>query len=555
MKKRPGRTDQTLWFLALMCFVLLQLSRAENTQTLTAHGITISMIGNIAISPSSRKINIILKHKISLSNSGTPCDQNSLLSRELMHFTDKSNTLIHKLKEPLNLPPQTYTAPHRNKRQLIAAILGGSLLSGIGFAASEVQIHALKRHLQATDEETNLIIKRLNAFKYSMNTFAESTIGIMREMQGKLTKAFEETECNITFLNNRILVDQYIAKLSKYIDMAAQGQLHSKLGHDIIDYNTLQSIVAQHQSFEGSIFRNNPTYLYGLSTITVIDILVNDGIIHLIMEFPIIPTNSIFPLHEVNQIGLHIKTGQCLNFNTPSSFFTENGISITIPLNENCIRHSDLTVCRTFKHLLKPSCINEQSLNCSHSIHACTSPYNIIYTPNGLLTRDNSENTFYTEMSGKIRKLSFTNHSTTLIPWKNVQTIFIAQELLVENPGDNFASMTEIHEYNTSIYSFKLFPIDALNITNAYKSYYDTTGLSPLDTLHTINRNKRFTSIIIALATIIIGTLVVILLKQIICPIFRRRRRTPINVLQQTPLLDFKMLPQQHYSQQRRTSI
>lgn len=474
-----------------------------------------------------------------------------MLSRELNYFIKKSEALIHKLKEPLKLP--TPVTSHRNKRQLImAAILGAGLLSGVGFATTEVQLHALKRHLQATDKETDLIIRRLNALKYSTDIFAESTIGILQHLELKLNKAFEETECNINFLNNRILLDEYIAKLSKFIDMAAQGQLRSKLHHDVIDYEALESIVAQHPSFEGSVFQINPSYLYGLSTITVIDILVSDGIIHLVMEFPIIPTENIFNLHAVNQIGLHIQTGQCLYFDVPSYFFTQDDIAYVIPINHNCFSHNDLTVCTTFRHLLKISCVNNLSLNCSHRIHSCTSPYNIIYTPDGLLTRDNSENTYYTEMSGQIRKLSFDNYSTALIPWNNVRTIFIAQELLVENPGEDFASMTQIHSYNTSIYSFSLFPIDALNITNAYKKYYETTGLTPLDTLVTLDQNKRKTLIIISILTLVCSTLAVFLIKHFVS---RFTKRATIHQCNNT-LKHYKMLSQDNcLQQQRRTSI
>ena len=177
-------------------------------------------------------------------------------------------------------------------------------------------------------------------------------------------------------------------------------------------------------------------------------------------------------LYKVEQLGLHIVTGQCVYFNLPPYFFDMANLTYEITLNNKCATHKDLTICTTYKHLLKKSCINNARMTCSYSTTSCTSPFKFLYTSRGLLLRDNSQESYLTESSGPIRKVSFDNNSIAMVNWNKIINIFIAQELLLENPGDQYAPLTTITDFNVTLDSVEIFPIDTLNVTRAYKTFF-----------------------------------------------------------------------------------
>ena len=155
------------------------------------------------------------------------------------------------------------------------------------------------------------------------------------------------------------------------------------------------------------------------------------------------------------------------------------------------------------------SCINEDNMTCPYSAASCTSPFKFSYSTRGLLLRDNSRETYWTEKTGTIRKVSFTNHSTAMIQWNNVVNIFVSQELLIENPGLDYASFTTVADYNVTLDTEVLFPIDSLNITTAYKTFYENRKITPLKSLETITNNSTNIKALIATICVLFITTII----------------------------------------------
>ena len=139
-------------------------------------------------------------------------------------------------------------------------------------------------------------------------------------------------------------ISQYIAEMSNFPNLAAEGELITKLTPDIIDFTASKNIVNQQDSSKSLLFFKDPTYLYGPATIAFVDILVQDSIIHFVLDYPVIFDKNVMPLYS---------------------------------LNNKCHLHRDLIICATYKHLLKSSCINKTTINCTYSAGTCTSPFNI----------------------------------------------------------------------------------------------------------------------------------------------------------------------------------
>lgn len=265
------------------------------------------------------------------------------------------------------------------------------------------------------------------------------------------------------------------------------------------------------------MFRNNPTYLYGLATLSLVDIHVDDSLIQFIVEFPTIYHKNIADLYHVQQLGLHTPVkNQCIYFDLPSHFFEMDGSSYAIPLNNMCHSHRDLTICETYKHLLKRSCVAHDTLTCTHAVTECTAPFHMLYTSRGLLIRDNSRESYLTETDDSIRKIQFTNTSITMVTWQTTKNIFIAQQLLVENPGNQYASNTKITNFGVKFDKLDYYPINPINVSNAYAEFFKQQKLTPIDTLNKINQNSKLLLAIastIAIA-IIMTTVVIIVIKR-----------------------------------------
>ena len=486
----------------LLLVLQIDLTLAVQKSCSIEEGITTSNVGKIALSSTSRKINVLLK--IDTPNITNACKKYTpILNSELQKFHNQSHELVKMLKTPLETG--------RPKRQLFA-ILGATLLSRLGFITSEIQMHSINTHLHKTQRET-----KLKNLEHSTLIFEKSTIGLFRKIISKIDVDRAEINCEIGYTNLNVALGNYMSIMTKYLDVAALGQLQTTLTPNIIDYTSLKDIVAQHPSFESSMFKNNPTYLYGLATLTLVDIHVSESIIQFIIEFPTIYHNNIAILYHVQQLGLHTPAqDQCIYFDLPSHFFEMDNTSWVIPLNNKCHSHKDLTICETYKHLLKTSCISHNSMKCSHTVTRCTAPFHVLYTSQGLLLRDNSEESYMTEIAGSIRKIKFLNNSIAMAKWENTKNIFISQQLLVENPGDQFASNTRITNFGVKLDKIDYYPIDSINISSAYAEFFEQQNLTPIDTLNKILKNSKFATVAIVISTTIIAIVITVTILVII---------------------------------------
>ena len=484
--------------LLLSMMILFPLTSAITKSCSIEEGITVTRIGKLALSTSTQRINVLIK--INPPNlSFTPrCNSTSQLVDTLNLFKNRSSTLIHDITTPI-------IQPTRGKRQLLA-ILGTTLLAalGAGIGAAEVHVHSLKSHLQQTRAETNIVINRLNTMAESNHQFETKTIGILKTLTSVTKQSLHNAECESIFVDKKIELYRYIDHFDRYLNMAAQGNIRFTLSPEIIDYTTLIDIVTKHDSFTDSLFIHNPTYLYGLATVTMANIIIQDSVIHFILEYPAIFNSNIVDLYQTEQIGLHVTRDRCIYFDLPDYYFHMENSTYEIMISPHkCSTHKDLTICATYKHLLKTSCITRDRMSCSYTVTECTSPFQFTYTSAGLLLRDNSRESYLTESTGAIRKISFHNYSTTMVQWQNIDNIFIGQQLLIENPGIEYASLTTVTDYNMTLDFNDFFPIDSGNITDAYKNFFQINKITPLKSLQTIKYNSISITTLITASTLL----------------------------------------------------
>jgi hypothetical protein len=200
-------------------------------------GITTTNTGNIAISSSTKRINVLVKIPVPIVNDLTKCQTNPSLATALETFRNTSTYLINDVKSPI-------ITPKREKRQLFA-FLGATLIAalGAGFGATEMQIHSLKSHVRETRDETNLIINKLNALSKTEFEFQTATIGLIKNLNTAIKHSFDETQCKMHTIDKKIQIERYINELSKFLNLATKGQLIAKLTPDVINYEALKSIV------------------------------------------------------------------------------------------------------------------------------------------------------------------------------------------------------------------------------------------------------------------------------------------------------------------------
>ena len=464
-------------------------------------GILIEQNGKLAITESTNHANIILKLEQPQFHSNK-CGANhtyNLLKEDYFKQMNRTAELLHELKFTAPTP----SSPRKiTKRNILAAFGIGTLIaSAVGMGLEELQINKIKHHLQVTSLEVEQVKSKLEKEISSSIVFQDTTIGVFKSLEHQLENIACTMENSRFYTLDKSNIDEYFNQLQIFSDIALQGKLHSTLTPNIINYDTLKEIVLKHPSLKDSVFRSQPAYMYGLSTITLIDIDIHKSAIHLIVEFPDVKATALNPLYTVGQTGLSLGENEdCLYFRTPRNFFTSSNKAYQIHINDDCRTHRNLTVCKTMQHLLKPSCMNTTHMNCEQESRECESTFKFFYTSEGLMVRDNTLNTYYTELSGSIRKSLFNEHALALISWDNIKTIFIAQEFLVENP--KYFVTTDIVKYNV-----ELLPphskITIRDIEKAYNDYYQKKGEMLSDTLD----NYGHHSLPIIALTVSIGTL------------------------------------------------
>ena len=113
-------------------------------------------------------------------------------------------------------------------------------------------------------------------------------------------------------------ISQYIAEVSKFLNLAAEGELIAKLTPDITDFTTLKNVVSQHDSFKSLFFFKDPTYFYVPATIAIVEILVQDSFIHFVFEYSVILEIECHAIIQNGPDRATCFTKKCIYFQIPS---------------------------------------------------------------------------------------------------------------------------------------------------------------------------------------------------------------------------------------------
>ena len=342
----------------------------------------------------------------------------------------------------------------------------------------------LKKHVKTTMKETNSLKANMVSMSDNLKFFEKHTIGVLRNFKRVLKSDIKQIECTTaalySIINYRVTLETHLATINNALNRAIMNPIGDTLDHDLLDLKTLKTIT-EHAVFEDTIFIENPSYLYGLGRITIIDIDLEDNFIHMVIDFPSLKPRELHDLYKVGQTGLYAGNGKCMMFKVPPYFFRDiDGVPRTTDLS-NCRYHFDLIGCTWPVTALAPSCIEEKAMNCRPSLEVCQT-YQYVNHGNGIILRDDNNNTYYTLKNGHVGKVVIDKkYMTANLDWGNLRNVFLSQKIMINNPHAYYnVNQKELVAYNVNVTElFNLPNVTLDSITAAFQGLLETHGRDP----------------------------------------------------------------------------
>ena len=113
-----------------------------------------------------------------------------------------------------------------------------------------------------------------------------------------------------------------------------RGSIVSHISSRIFDEKTLHTLVSHVTMIKGTIYEDDPSYLYHTSTMTILEILDNesDYSFHMLLHVPLIPKNQIFPYFETKQTSFSYKN-KCYFHKIPKYVYEVRNFYYTLDIN------------------------------------------------------------------------------------------------------------------------------------------------------------------------------------------------------------------------------
>ena len=389
-------------------------------------------------------------------------------------FLNSRLALLKPFITPLNETFQETTG--RRKRGLLSFLgnLGLTLFMG---GVTEGQIYRLKGHVDRNRKDIDSLRHGILTQQAEIENLSEHVVGFMR----KLTREFQEVidvsnSCGI-FLNQwgarqRLQFFDWTREVDDTLWSAIKGENSLLLTPRMLSLNKLETIVRRSRALQGTMFQDNPTYLYSLAKVSLLEIEKNLKYAHLVLQAPSVTAEDTVDIFKVEQVGAHLGGDNCLFHHLPNFLYKKIGQQEFYPINlDRCNKHNSMYVCPFEDFSNETSCIQEKYNSCSLKRLKCPHNYQFVMSQIGILLRNNVEGkTFSADLNGLYSSVKLSNYGTAYLYWKDLSSIQISNKKISSPNMEHIElKMANLSPETDSLLHY----LDENNVTNVFKSICD----------------------------------------------------------------------------------
>ena len=354
------------------------------------------------------------------------------------HYHDIINDYIKERREILKPFITQLEDANSRKRNVMGFIVGGAmslLLGGI----TEVQIHKLNQHVQENSEAILSIKRAILAQQTEIKMVNDKVAGFVKDITKDIKNMFYQQTCQQFYSSLSLVlkdkIDESMSKIDDTLWTAISGQNFLSLTPRMIGIHMLKQIVSWNTILNDTIYSKEPSFLYSLASVSLIELSEKLDFAHFVMQIPIIMESSITDLYKTRQVGIY-KDSNCIYQEIPTYMYKETHFK-SMSLN-NCKRHDNLFACTAENFSNETSCLQAHSSNCTLIKQDCKLHYQFEMSYIGCLIRNNlANNTFATNNQGFTYNVKFGNFRTAYLYWKDITYLQIGNKRILSPSSRN----------------------------------------------------------------------------------------------------------------------
>ena len=220
------------------------------------------------------------------------------------------------------------------------------------------------------------------------------------------------------------------------------------------------------------IIELDPTFLYSLAKVSLLEVEENLLYAHLVLMIPSATVTNTVDLYRVAQVGIHLGGGTCLFHKMPNFLYKKEDKKNFLPMTlDGCRRHNNFYVCQSENFSNETSCIQENINDCPLSKQICPHNYKFVMSRIGILLRNNLKGrTFSADLDGVTSTVTLSEYGTAYLYWKGLSSVQIGNKR-ISAPGMEHIQLKESN-LSPDIESL-LHYMDSENVTNVFKNICD----------------------------------------------------------------------------------
>ena len=342
-----------------------------------------------------------------------------------MYLNDRLELLSQYLTPLLN------NTNKRSKRNIFSFLAGGALTLLMG-GITEAQIYNINKHVQRNSEKIEILKEALIKQHMQMMQFENEIVTFVHKIMNRFEYLFFEQSCTSFYravaLKMRHDFSDWTTAINDLLWTALQGENSLLLTPRMIKLQMIHRIIEQNEVLQNTVFQLEPSYLYSLARLTLIELDRHLSYAHFILMVPMIMKNSEINLFKSTQVGSYIDNGFCIYNKYPEYMYKVNDTFQPLHLN-NCRRHNKLYVCPAENFSNETACIQENVNSCDQLKLKCKKHYSFAMSEVGILIRNNRDNNSYAvDSEGWMNSVKLSRFRTAYLYWKDVQYVQVGNK-------------------------------------------------------------------------------------------------------------------------------
>ena len=324
---------------------------------------------------------------------------------------------------------------NRRKRSGFFAFLGSSALTLLMGGITEVQIYKINKHLEENRNAINKLRQGMILQQTEIQQIKSQVIGFARELTTNVAYMFHRNSCSMFYnaiaMKIRHEFVDWTSEIDNILWTAIKGENSLLLTPRMLRLDMLRSIIEQNDALQDTIFEAEPSYMYSLAKMSLIEI--DDGLnfAHMILIIPAVLEKDTVDLYQTSQVGTHIGGDSCVYYEVPNYLYKSDKNFMPISLT-NCKVHNSLHVCPAENFYNESACIQENVNKCNVIKHKCAHFYSFAMSQVGILLRNNRDNsTFANDLLGMTSNVKLSRFRTAYLYWKDMSSVQVGNKRLI----------------------------------------------------------------------------------------------------------------------------